>query len=63
MTTTCIPIKNVTDTAAATRFPLDQWYVASMDAVIAAGACWEGTPAAGNNPAGQPWNTFNDVGC
>jgi type IV pilus assembly protein PilA len=42
---------------------LDQWYVASMDATVAAGACWEGTPAAGNNPAGQPWNTFNDVGC
>lgn len=33
MTTTCIPIKNVTttdSTAAAKRFPLDQWYVAGF---------------------------------
>lgn len=45
---------------------LDQWYVGSMDATVAPGVCWEGTPvvpAVGNNPAGQPWNTNNDVGC
>jgi len=45
---------------------LDEWYVGSMDATIVAGACWEGTPLVpvpGNNPAGQPWNTNNDVGC
>ena len=42
---------------------LDVWYVASVDAVIAAGVCWEASPAGGNIGAGQPFNLNNDVGC
>ena len=42
---------------------IDEWYVSSVDAVVAGGVCWEATPAGGNNPAGQPFNLNNDVGC
>ena len=42
---------------------IDVWYVASVDAVIAAGVCWEASPAGGNIGAGQPFNLNNDVGC
>ena len=42
---------------------MDTWTIASMDSTVAAGPCNEATPAGGNNPAGQPWNTNNDVGC
>ena len=42
---------------------IDVWYVSSVDATIAGGVCWEATPAGGNNPAGQPFNLNNDVGC
>jgi type IV pilus assembly protein PilA len=42
---------------------MDVWYVSSVDATVAGGVCWEATPAAGNNPAGQPFNLNNDVGC
>jgi type IV pilus assembly protein PilA len=42
---------------------IDVWYVASMDATIAAGPCWEANPVGGNNPSGQPFLLNNDVGC
>ena len=42
---------------------LDSWHVASMDETINGTPCNEATPANGNNPAGQPWNINNDVGC
>jgi len=42
---------------------IDVWYVSSVDAVVAAGVCWDASPAGGNNGAGQPFNLNNDVGC
>jgi len=42
---------------------IDEWYVSSVDATVVGGVCWEATPAGGNNPAGQPFNLNNDVGC
>ncbi|HTS80333.1 MAG TPA: prepilin-type N-terminal cleavage/methylation domain-containing protein [Myxococcaceae bacterium] len=42
---------------------IDTWFISSVDATVVAGPCWEGTPAGGNNPAGQPFNLNNDVGC
>ena len=42
---------------------IDVWYVASVEAVVAPGVCWEGSPPGGNVGAGQPFNLNNDVGC
>jgi prepilin-type N-terminal cleavage/methylation domain-containing protein len=42
---------------------IDTWFISSVDASVGGGVCWEATPAGGNNPAGQPFNLNNDVGC
>ena len=49
---------NVDDDAA-----IDTWFISSVEAVVAPGPCWEGTPPGENNPAGTPFNLNNDVGC